>query len=362
MAKLTGINKLCECIFALAVTHSSHPELRQSARENLRGSLPDLLDSYLGQNSAAATAAASGLHEISFDLLQYLLCCLSEYVSPQLESQFLNKLREEFPREAVPLVLAPLLYRSPTTATTTTATAAKSTESTDAEEETTNTSSWSSSNADNLNEVGIEDIYDHLCEIIFTNQVRAQLSVQFICRLFFTNNFTIYSHILQGKNNIMDTSWINLILEIGYEFTSSVEDCKNHLCCGAGGSRELQPKDVAKIVGLMCRRHSSLLDCNVNLPTPANFWPGQGQQAAGSSSSNTSQTAQQNSSSNNNNDGSSETSSAASEKKDKKDTTDATQTWKPDVFVQALKELVPQLNWKEVCMGKCQKQDYLLAK
>jgi len=181
VAKLTGINKLCECIFALAVTHSSHPELRQCARESLRNLLPDLLDSYLGQN-----AAASGLHEISFDLLQYLLCCLHEYVSPKLEAQFLNKLREEFPREAVPLVLAPILYRSATTspATTTTAstpTSASSSKSneTDAEEETTITtntnstsnSSWSSSDADILNEVGIEDIYDHLCEIIFTTQV-----------------------------------------------------------------------------------------------------------------------------------------------------------------------------------------------
>ncbi|EDW02371.1 GH21958 [Drosophila grimshawi] len=168
VAKHTGINKLCECIFALAVTHSSHPELRQSARDSLRNSLPELLNSYLGQNAATA-AAASGLHDISFDLLQYLLCCLGEYVTPQLEKQFLDKLREEFPRELVPLVLAPLLYRGATTTT-----AAKSSE-TDAEEETTNsnTSSWSSSNADNLNEVGIEDIYDHLCEIIFTNQVCA---------------------------------------------------------------------------------------------------------------------------------------------------------------------------------------------
>jgi len=147
----------------------------------------------------------------------------------------------------------------------------------------------------------------------------------------------------------MDTSWISLILEIGYEFTSSVEECKNHLCCGCA-SREVQPKDVARIIGLMCRRHSSLLDCNVNLPTPANFWPGQGQQG-GNGSTSASQSAQQNSN-NNNNDGSSESSSSASDKKDKKETTDATQTWKPDVFVQALKELVPQLNWKDVCMGK----------
>lgn len=155
----------------------------------------------------------------------------------------------------------------------------------------------------------------------------------------------------------MDTSWINLVLEIGYEFTSSVEECKNHLCSRERERAELQSKDVAKIVGLMCRRHSSLLDCNVNLPTPANFWPGQGQgqgQGSGSNSSGSSQaqsTSQQqsSSSSSNNNDGGE--GNASSDKKDKKETTEATQTWKPDVFVQALKEVVPQLNWKDVCMG-----------
>lgn len=208
IAKLTGINKLCECIFALAATHSTHSELRQCARESLRSLLPELLNSYLGQN---ATAAASGLHEISFDLLQYLLCCLKDYVSPQLEAKFLNKLREEFPRDAVPLVLAPLLYRCPTKTTaaaavtaSTTATGTKSNE-TDAEEETTNTttttSSWSNSDADNLNEVGIEDIYDHLCEIIFTNQVSI-FSCIFLAELYNFNSFLLigkkqyYGHIL----------------------------------------------------------------------------------------------------------------------------------------------------------------------
>ncbi|XP_026842727.1 CCR4-NOT transcription complex subunit 1 [Drosophila persimilis] len=340
VCRLTGINKLCECVFALAVTHSSHPELRESARDCLRGSITELLDSYLGNNNSSS--ATSGLQDISIDLLQYLLCCLKIYVTPKLHEQFLIKLREEFPRQAVPLILAPFLYGS-TTAATSNPVRANASE-TDAEAEATTTTeietasssispstSSNSCGTDALNEVGIEDIYDHLSEIIFTNQ---------------------------GKNNIMDTSWINLILEIGYEFTSSVEECKNHLCSRERERTELQPKDVAKIVGLMCRRHSSLLDCNVNLPTPANFWPGQGQ-GGGSNSSGGSSQAQatpaqqgQNSSSNsNNNDGASDGGgSSSSDKKDKKETTDATQTWKPDVFVQALKELVPQLNWKDVCI------------
>ncbi|EDX06358.1 GD10069 [Drosophila simulans] len=165
VARLTGINKVCECVFALALTHSSYTELKHSARNNLKGSLSDLIDSYLGNKGTGP--ADSGLREISFDLLQYLLCCLSEYVQPQVEAQFLVKLREEFPRQAVPLVLAPFLYGS-TTATIAGAGASE----TDAEAEATTNSNSSSFEADALNEVGIEDIYDHLSEIIFTNQVR----------------------------------------------------------------------------------------------------------------------------------------------------------------------------------------------
>lgn len=128
----------------------------------------------MGNNNSSA--ATSGLQEISFDLLQYLLCCLKDYVKPQLEHQFLVKLREEFPRQAVPLVLAPFLYGT-TTATATVTVAGAGASETDAEAETTTTASnsnSSSSEADALNEVGIEDIYDHLSEIIFTNQVWLQ--------------------------------------------------------------------------------------------------------------------------------------------------------------------------------------------
>lgn len=173
MSRLTGINKLCECIFALAVTHSSHPELRQSAKNNLKVSLVELIDSYLGKGNSSP--ASSGLQEISFDLLQYLLCCLKEYVKPQLEAQFLVKLREEFPRQAVPLVLAPFLYGSGSTTATIAGAGASETDA-EAEATASSNSNSSSSEADALNEVGIEDIYDHLSEIIFTNQVRVSIA------------------------------------------------------------------------------------------------------------------------------------------------------------------------------------------
>ncbi|EDW35527.1 GL17310 [Drosophila persimilis] len=184
VCRLTGINKLCECVFALAVTHSSHPELRESARDCLRGSITELLDSYLGNNNSSS--ATSGLQDISIDLLQYLLCCLKIYVTPKLHEQFLIKLREEFPRQAVPLILAPFLYGS-TTAATSNPVRANASE-TDAEAEATTTTeietasssispstSSNSCGTDALNEVGIEDIYDHLSEIIFTNQVGTRI-------------------------------------------------------------------------------------------------------------------------------------------------------------------------------------------
>ncbi|XP_037941750.1 CCR4-NOT transcription complex subunit 1 isoform X3 [Teleopsis dalmanni] len=300
IVKLTGINKLCESVLSLALTHSSQSDLRKFANENLKKAFPELIESYLGKSKATA-ALVSSLYDVSLDLLQLLLVSLDEYVPTELVWQFLKKLQEEFPLERVPLILAPFLYRVSATNCV--------------DELNIN---QINGEGEVLTEIGIEEIYDNLCETFLTTQ----------------------------GNCIMDTSWINLILEIGYEFTSSVDECKNHLRCG---SRDLQPQDVAKIIGLMCRRQSSILDCNVNLPTPANFWPGQ--------------PAQQQQNVANNNDGSSisslDKSTNSSDKKDKSasssgssiSTNETTQAWKPDVFVQALKEVVPQLSWKDVFLG-----------
>lgn len=122
----------------------------------------------------------------------------------------------------------------------------------------------------------------------------------------------------------MDTSWSKMIIEIGYSFTSSLEECKSHLM--KGGGRDVTAQDVAKIIALMCQTHSNLSDSSINLPTPNAFWP------------NSSQV----------ND--STTSGSSTQSKDKLTTIDNL-SWKADVFVQALKEGVPNLNWKEVCLG-----------
>nr|XP_036218793.1 CCR4-NOT transcription complex subunit 1 isoform X1 [Bactrocera oleae] len=328
ITQLTGISKLCEVVLSLALTHSSQADVRQYSLEHLKVSFTELIESFLG-NKDNSIAEKCDLQDVSVDILQLLLVCIDEVVSTELKNKFLDLLREQYPLERVPLILSPHLYRK-------TLNCVKTTECSDPsallpleDTELIYNKQHDTPIADggtvsqHLTEIGIEDIYDNLCETIFTTQL---------------------------NNNIMDTSWINLILEIGYEFTSSVEECKNHLRCG---SRELQSQDVAKIIGLMCRRHSSLLDCNVNLGTPANFWPGQPGTGPNPQQQNVA----------NNNDGSNVTGSGVDKTtnlNDKKDkvggnpvgtiSTETTQAWKPDVFVQALKEVVPQLNWKEVCL------------
>jgi CCR4-NOT transcription complex subunit 1 len=119
------------------------------------------------------------------------------------------------------------------------------------------------------------------------------------------------------KSSIMDTSWSKMVLEIGYAFTSSTEECKSHLM--KAGGRDVSAQDVAKIISLMCQTHTNLSDSSINLPTPNAFWSL-----------------------------SASTQGNDAEKKDKLTTIDNS-SWKPDIFVQTLKEVVPNLNWKEVC-------------
>uniref|UniRef100_A0A240PK76 Uncharacterized protein n=1 Tax=Anopheles epiroticus TaxID=199890 RepID=A0A240PK76_9DIPT len=122
------------------------------------------------------------------------------------------------------------------------------------------------------------------------------------------------------QSSIMKTSWTNLVVEVGYSFTATLDDCRNHLL--KVGGREITPQDVAKIVSSMCLTHETLSESNINLPTPSAFWP-QGSDPSGQKAK----------------DGNG--GSSASENT----------TWKPEVLVQALKEVVPNLNWKEVCLA-----------
>lgn len=118
------------------------------------------------------------------------------------------------------------------------------------------------------------------------------------------------SELLSTK--IMDTPYSNLVIELGYAFTTNTEDCKNHLT--KIGGQNITPRDVARITLNMCRTIANLSEGSITLPTPNAFWSGQGD-------------------------------------KEKTITPSGDNpTWKPEVFVQALKEVMPNLPWKDVVM------------
>lgn len=163
-----------------------------------------------------------------------------------------------------------------------------------------------------------------------------------------TNPLAIDVYENLDTNQIMETSWSNLLKDIGYEFTSSIDDCKNHLKCG---SSDLQPSDIAKIIAFICKTHSSLNDGNANnLPTPGSIW----------SSKNVS---------NNNSENPDKPDSSSEQSTDNKtdsldssnpeSTSASTPTWKPEIFVQAIKDILPNLVWKDVCL-QLDHRDFLI--
>lgn len=117
----------------------------------------------------------------------------------------------------------------------------------------------------------------------------------------------------------------SFLIYVGYAFTASTEECKNHLTKING--RDLSAQDIAKIIGLMCKTHKNLSDLSINLPNPSSFW---------SSNNGNTQNTQESKDKNQNS-----TLTSSSEHT----------TWKPEVFVQAIKEIAPNTNWKDVCVG-----------
>lgn len=163
----------------------------------------------------------------------------------------------------------------------------------------------------NITEVVYSKFTEQLCKDFPKERVPLILAP-----LLYSENFGLdpdysnYHSYLIGSE-IMDTSWSNLIVEIGYAFTASVDECKNHL--SKVGGRDLAPLDVSRLIALMCRTHTNLSDSSINLPTPNAFWSQADREKALAASGDHI-------------------------------------TWKPDVFVQALKEVAPNIDWKTVCV------------
>jgi CCR4-NOT transcription complex subunit 1 len=105
----------------------------------------------------------------------------------------------------------------------------------------------------------------------------------------------------------LDGSLADLIMEIGYGFCLSVEECRNSLV--NLGACEVSPQAVARVLGMMVRSHTGLEEqvALQNIQTPASFWSSSGDSGS-----------------------------------KEKGTAEANQpaSWNVEIFVQTLKELV----------------------
>mgnify|MGYP007048722634 CR=1 FL=1 len=107
----------------------------------------------------------------------------------------------------------------------------------------------------------------------------------------------------EARRGLLDGALPDLVLEMGYHFTASVDECRAALL--QLGGREVYAATVAKVIGVMVRTHTGLDDSSTLplAPEANNLW----------------------------------------EKEHKAD-----KTWNVEVFIKSVHELQTTLNWKEI--------------
>jgi CCR4-NOT transcription complex subunit 1 len=118
----------------------------------------------------------------------------------------------------------------------------------------------------------------------------------------------------------LDGSLADLIMEIGYGFCSSLEECRNSLV--NLGACEMSPPAVARVLGMMVRTHTGLEEqvALQNIQTPASFWSSGGD--------------------------------SGSKEKGATDANHPT-SWNVEIFVQTVKELVSHSCSEPVIVNNC---------
>ncbi|KAI4469623.1 ccr4-not transcription complex [Holotrichia oblita] len=231
LCKCLRLSPVQEVVFALALCHSSNEELVTCSQNHLRHCVPVLVKSYI-DTEGSSSQHAGGLHETTPEVLHLILSVILKSpkevgLTNDIHTTFLNTLKKDFPKDIVPVVLAPL-------------------------------------------------VYPEECEIA------PEMSSE--------------GPGLTG--GMLDTSLSEMIRELGYGFTSSVDECRNTLLKLVG--RDIASMHVSRILSVMCQQNSSFEE-SLNIQQPGSF--------------------------NKSLEG---------------------RTWNVDVFVQALKEISPNLQWGSV--------------
>lgn len=232
LSKCLRLSAVQEVVFAIAIQHSSVPEARNLAQVHLKTTIPSLVQSYI-DTEGSSSQHEGGLHETTPEVLHLIISVILKNpkevgLTNDIHTTFLKTLQRDFPKDLVPVVLAPLVYP-----------------------EQSELSPEMSSEGPGL------------------------------------------------SGGMLETSLADVLTEIGYNFTSSLEECRNNLM--KLGGRDIPPSVVSRVLAVMCRTHSGLED-SLTIQTPGSFNKG----------------------------------------------TDNRTSWNIDIFIQALKEIVPNFQWNSI--------------
>lgn len=114
ISKTIRLSAVQEVVLVLVLRHSSNKELANLACAHLRVYLPALVQSYI-DTEGSTRQHEGGLHETTPEVLHLILSAvLQSYkevgLTKEVHEAFLRTLQRDFPKELVPVVLAPLLY------------------------------------------------------------------------------------------------------------------------------------------------------------------------------------------------------------------------------------------------------------
>ncbi|XP_067012333.2 CCR4-NOT transcription complex subunit 1 isoform X3 [Anabrus simplex] len=260
ISKVLKLSPVQEVVFGLALLNSLNPDTHNAAFQFVKQKLPDLIRSYVDTESSGNQEG--GLHDAAPEVLHLILTNLlfgpkDQFgVPPETKEAFLKNLRRDFPRELVPVVISPLLYP-----------------------------------------------YKPDLPMDKINQENSSMP----------SNMNV-----PCKRFQMESSLADVIMEMGYGFCSSPEECRNSLV--SLGARDMAPGTVARIISMMVRTHTGLDDQMPplqNIQSQGGFW----------GSGNTSD---------------------SKEKNNSNQESGHPTTWNIEVFVQTVKELCSNLAWNEV--------------
>lgn len=114
LSKCLRLSAVQEVVFALALRHSLNREVASLAEAYLRTSVPALVQSYI-DTEGSSSQHEGGLHETTPEVLHLILSAILKSpkevgLTNDTHTTFLNTLQRDFPKDLVPVVLAPLVY------------------------------------------------------------------------------------------------------------------------------------------------------------------------------------------------------------------------------------------------------------